>query len=808
MMRNVVFYNEKIPLSILKINLSEVHSFFDKEIKLLFILNGKISMITTERSYELQESDVYIINRYENVTISNLHSIPSSILEISIDTFEINKIFPEFSDYLFWGNSKLDKENVNYEKLKKKISEIMISCDSFKDSIENYELNIKISKLCYFLINSFKISENTENSKKNKSIYIKNIIDYLEKNYRNENLNVDEVSDYLGLSSHYVLKIFKENIGTGLIDYLNMLRINHSINSLLTSEKSILEIAIDFGFNNSKTFSRTFKKYYNLSPGEYKKSSISTRKVTDDLKVDDDLLIKQFIEEYLNKNQLDENLKSKEIVPIEIDLKKINEIKIDKYWNKVLALGKAFEGLKGEIKYQIEEITSEIDFEYIKINNIFSDELFIYNEEETGIPYYNFAYIDKLIDYFISLNLKPYINIGFTPKKLKSADQYVLSSNVSYPNDISKWLQLIENLFNHFYKRYGNRINSWKFEIWNNPDGYKNFWYESDDKFFEFFRDTYKTIKKVSNEIKIGGPTIIITENMSYLFKFIDFMDNNHVKLDFLSFHYYNIKSFSGSVNQVKWNIKYYDYIDYKNLTKNYIKFIEEKYKRNFEIYISEWNSSPYYKDLTHDTCFMNTFIIDSISNNFNLVESMSYWTLIESRLGSDLFHGGFGLFTVDNLKKSSYNTFVLINKLGDKLIKKDKNYIITRKENSYQILLYNHLYYNEKYQSGNFEDIDSINRYDIFDKGFQKEIIINLNNLPTGNYLIKKHYLNKSSGSVYDAWKEMGAPQKLSKEIYEYLKAKEKMKLHFNNIFITERLNIKEILEDHEVIFISLEKE
>ncbi len=53
-----------------------------------------------------------------------------------------------------------------------------------------------------------------------------------------------------------------------------------------------------------------------------------------------------------------------------------------------------------------------------------------------------------------------------------------------------------------------------------------------------------------------------------------------------------------------------------------------------------------------------------------------------------------------------------------------------------------------------------------------------------------------------------MGTPQKLTKEIYEYLKAKEKMKLSFTNVFITDLLNIKEVLEDHEVIFISLEKE
>ena len=60
MTKNVFFYNSSIPLSISKINLSEVYSFFDKEIKLLFILKGKISITTNEKSYSLQENDTYI----------------------------------------------------------------------------------------------------------------------------------------------------------------------------------------------------------------------------------------------------------------------------------------------------------------------------------------------------------------------------------------------------------------------------------------------------------------------------------------------------------------------------------------------------------------------------------------------------------------------------------------------------------------------------------------------------------------------------------------------------------------------------
>ena len=237
-------------------------------------------------------------------------------------------------------------------------------------------------------------------------------------------------------------------------------------------------------------------------------------------------------------------------------------------------------------------------------------------------------------------------------------------------------------------------------------------------------------------------------------------------------------------------------------MIKNYVFKVKNIINKKMEIIISEWNSSPYYLDLTHDTCYMNTFIVDAIINNINQVDAISYWTLIESRLGSGLFHGGFGLFTINNLKKSSYNTFLLLNKLGNKMISKGDNHIITSSENGYQILLYNHSYYNEEYRKGNFDIISLKERYNAFEDKSKQEIIIDLKNIESGDYLLKKYYLNKMDGSVYDSWVQMGAPNNITKEIFSYLKSKEKMKLEISDVKIQEKLFLRETLGVHEIVF------
>ena len=178
-----------------------------------------------------------------------------------------------------------------------------------------------------------------------------------------------------------------------------------------------------------------------------------------------------------------------------------------------------------------------------------------------------------------------------------------------------------------------------------------------------------------------------------------------------------------------------------------------------------------------------------------------------ENGMGSELFHGGMGLFTINNLKKSSYNAFVILNKLGNEFICKHNNYFITQKENSYQILLYNYVHYSKEYEKGNFEKVDNYNRYGAFLNNNDLELNLKLTNLDKGKYFVTKYYLNRENGSVFDAWIEMGAPSKITPEFFQFLKAKEKMNIKTEKKEIDSEFLVNEFVKCHGVVLINLEK-
>lgn len=95
---------------------------------------------------------------------------------------------------------------------------------------------------------------------------------YIEENYMRD-MNVTEIADYLGISYAYLSKIFRSQAeGNGkLSEYLNVFRIEKSKEYLCQTNLALGEIAERVGYNNVQSFQRFFKKYENLTPGEYRK---------------------------------------------------------------------------------------------------------------------------------------------------------------------------------------------------------------------------------------------------------------------------------------------------------------------------------------------------------------------------------------------------------------------------------------------------------------------------------------------------------------------------------------------------------
>lgn len=86
-----------------------------------------------------------------------------------------------------------------------------------------------------------------------------------------ENISLDVLAEQEHISKSYLVKQFKEKTGTTIISYQHEIRLNHVKRLLVTTTKSVEEIALETGFDSPKYLYRLFKTQEGLSPSAYRR---------------------------------------------------------------------------------------------------------------------------------------------------------------------------------------------------------------------------------------------------------------------------------------------------------------------------------------------------------------------------------------------------------------------------------------------------------------------------------------------------------------------------------------------------------
>ena len=96
------------------------------------------------------------------------------------------------------------------------------------------------------------------------------ILNYLDENFMDSELSRQQVADRFEISIYSLSKMFNGQIGTGFVEYINSKRIEYAKALLLSTEKSVKEIAYIVGFTNAKYFTEIFKKYTGVTPIDFR----------------------------------------------------------------------------------------------------------------------------------------------------------------------------------------------------------------------------------------------------------------------------------------------------------------------------------------------------------------------------------------------------------------------------------------------------------------------------------------------------------------------------------------------------------
>lgn len=90
----------------------------------------------------------------------------------------------------------------------------------------------------------------------------------------NETLSVQLIADQFAFSPYYFHRLFTSIVGKSMIAYVRDRRIAYACKMLNETDRKVLDIALDFGFDSAQSFSRAFKSITEMSPTEYRARQI------------------------------------------------------------------------------------------------------------------------------------------------------------------------------------------------------------------------------------------------------------------------------------------------------------------------------------------------------------------------------------------------------------------------------------------------------------------------------------------------------------------------------------------------------
>lgn len=105
--------------------------------------------------------------------------------------------------------------------------------------------------------------------------HIKLALEYIH-HYYDQDIKASTIAKEININENYLQRIFKKQMKVTIVEYLLVIRMKKAKMLLETSDLPIIEISDYIGINSRQYFSKLFKKYYGLSPKEYRLNFQST----------------------------------------------------------------------------------------------------------------------------------------------------------------------------------------------------------------------------------------------------------------------------------------------------------------------------------------------------------------------------------------------------------------------------------------------------------------------------------------------------------------------------------------------------
>jgi len=423
--------------------------------------------------------------------------------------------------------------------------------------------------------------------------------------------------------------------------------------------------------------------------------------------------------------------------------------------------------IRDDSQKQLRLVTNELGFRYIRFHAIFHDVLGTVRNTNGKVAY-DWTKIDMLYDDLLARNIKPFVELGFTPAALATSESSIFywKGNTSHP-DPKGWCNLVDAFIRHLETRYGQQqVRTWYFEVWNEPN-LSGFWEGADqDAYFALYDLTARTIKAVDPALRVGGPA---TAGAAWVPEFLAHVKQSGSGVDFVTTHTYGVDGgfldadgngdtkLSASPDAIVGDVR------------RVREQIAASPFPSLPLYFSEWSTSYTPRDSVHDSYISAAYILTKLKLCAGLVQGMSYWTY------SDLFEepgpptapfqGGFGLLNPEGIRKPAYFAYKYLHALqGNKIAENDPDALLATQNGDLAALIWDYELPEQKVSNRSF-----FTR--VIPAHAAEPVELQVTHLASNAmYRLQVYRTGFHSNDAYTAYLEMGSPKNLDAGQISYL--------------------------------------
>jgi xylan 1,4-beta-xylosidase len=459
-------------------------------------------------------------------------------------------------------------------------------------------------------------------------------------------------------------------------------------------------------------------------------------------------------------------------------------------WRECVGTGRFALALRRDYQDSLAMVQRDIGFRHIRGHGLLSDDVGIHRPyEQDGQRHvrYAFSYLDQVVDAYLEVGIRPFLELGFMPSGLASGPETVFWWNgyITPPSSYPEWVELVRATVGHLIDRYGvAEVRGWPIEVWNEPN-LEQFWRGADqDAYHQLYEITAHAIKDIDASLQVGGPAISPGSD-EFLDRFAQFVVDKDVPLDFVSRHAYS----SGPAQHVPFGT----YQTLRPATELLRQFALPRQQlagtalADLPVHITEFNSSYRPDNPVHDTAFHAAYLAPVLAAGGDIVDSFSYWTFSdmfeEVGIPTAIFHGGFGLLTHRQIPKPTYHLYAFFARLGDEVLARGADHLVTRHEDGRLAIL----------------------AWAPVDEAVQTHPL-QLSLPMHGPVFVLRSRVNEQAGNAWTAWGEMGRPPSpTARELAALREAALPERTHYRATASDGRLDLDVTLARHEVSLIEL---